>query len=753
MSVLRRHWPRIAITLLPVLLALAHAVGAWRLPVLDSLDHLIYDTRLRATMPRTLDTRIVIVDVDDASLARQGQWPWARDKLARLTTELLNRQQAAVLGFDVMFVEPDRSSGLERLRQIASSGAFRDMPGLTDEIDRLAPSLDHDATFAETLKGRRVALGYYFTRTQSPSAKGQLPPMPLLPPEAFPAGHAYATGWNGFGASLPELASAVPAAGFLNTLVGSTDNDGVIRAVPLIARYEGDRAQPGYYESLGLAVYRLASGSPPVLPAFASGGAAPRLESLLMLGRLRIPVDPTASMQVPFRGPGGASGGSFRYVAAADVLEGRLAAGELKDKIVLVGATAPGLQDLRATPVGAAFPGVEVHANVVSGLLDQRLLTVPDYAPGYEVATVLAAGLALAFGLSLLSASRAVLLAAATVAVLVGLNTWLYANHRLVLPLASALAMAALAFAINMSWGYFVESRARRGLVRLFGTYVPPQLVDEMLVRPGRYSMRAESKQMTVMFCDMRDFTRLSEQMAPAELQAFLNTVFDRLTHVISMHRGTVDKYMGDCVMAFWGAPIDTPDHAALAVQAALDMAEAVYELNRTHRANGGPEISVGIGINSGVMSVGDMGSAARRSYTVVGDAVNLASRLEGLSGHYGVEIVASGATRALTPDYVWQELDSVLVKGKAQAVAIFTPLGRQSDAATQQVQQQLGRWTDVLAAYRRQDWAMGRNLLDPLLAADAKKVLYQLYAQRLASMALRPQDPDWDGATRFETK
>ncbi|SFP79786.1 CHASE2 domain-containing protein [Variovorax sp. 770b2] len=749
MKALRRHWPRIAITLLPVLLALAHATGIWQLTAFERLDHLIYDIRLRATMPRTLDTRVVIVDVDDVSLARQGQWPWARNTMARLTTELLVRQQVAVLGFDVMFLEPDRSSSTERLRQIAS-GPLRNMPGLAAEIERLAPTLDHDITFAGALRNRPVALGYYFTRTPTPSAKGQLPAAPLLPPGTFPGGTAYATGWNGFGASLPMLAQAAPAAGFLNTLVGET-GDGAIRSVPLIARYEGDHAQPGYYESLGLAVYRLANGSPPVRPLLAPGGGVPRLDSLAM-GRLRIPVDETASMQVPFRGPGGATGGSFRYIAAADVVEGRLAPGELKDKIVLMGATAPGLQDLRATPVGAAFPGVEVHANIVSGLLDQRLLAVPDYAPGYEVLTVLIAGLVLAFGLSLLSAPRAVLLGAGTAAVLVALNTWLYASHSLVLPLASALVMVALAFALNMSWGYFVESRTRRGLVRLFGTYVPPQLVNEMLQRPGRYSMRAESKEMTVLFCDMRDFTRLSEQMAPAELQAFLNTVFSRLTNVISAHRGTVDKYMGDCVMAFWGAPIDTPDHAALAVRAALDMADAVRDMNRIHRAGGRPEISVGIGINSGVMSVGDMGSTARRSYTVVGDAVNLASRLEGLSGHYGVEVVASGTTRDLTPGYTWQELDSVLVKGKAQAVAIFTPLTTEAAIAAQRTGQ-LQRWAQVLAAYRRQDWAVGRNLLAPLLAADAKKVLYQLYAQRLASMALRPQDPGWDGATRFETK
>ena len=748
MNALRRHWPRIAITLLPVLLALAHATGLWHLGPIERLDRLIYDTRLRATMPQTFDPRIVIVDVDDASLARQGQWPWGRDKLAKLTAELTQRQRAAVVGFDVMFVEPDRSSGLDRLREIAH-GPLRDMPALAVEVERLAPVLDNDATFAKALQGERVVLGYYFTRTDKPEARGALPAAPVLGSDAFPAGRSYATAWNGFGASLPVLAAAAPASGFLNTLQMASD-DGVIRAVPLLARYEGERARAGYYESLGLSVYRLASDKPPVLPVFARVGDVPRLHSLAV-GALRIPVDDAVRMQVPFRGPGGPQGGSFRYVPAADVLEGRLAPEALKDRIVLIGATAPGLQDLRTTPVGGAFPGVEVHANVVSAMLDGRLLAVPDYAAGYEVVNVLVAGLVLAFGLTLLRAPGAVLLETVTIAALVGVNAWLYRDHDLVLPLASALAMAVLAFVFNMGWGYFVEARARRGLVRLFGTYVPPQLVDEMMVMPDRYSMRAESKHMTVMFCDMRDFTRISEHMAPAEVQAFLNHLFSRLANIISAHRGTVDKYIGDCVMAFWGAPIDTPEHATLAVRAALEMAQAVDDINRQRRAAGRPEICVGIGINSGVMSVGDMGSAARRSYTVVGDAVNLASRLEGLSAYYGVEIVASGATRELAPGFVWQELDSVLVKGRAQAVSVFTPLGLIH--GSQPPDAHLQRWAQVIAAYRRQDWAEGRKLLDPLLAMDAKKVLYQLYAQRLASMALRPQDPDWDGATRVETK
>ncbi|MDM0106013.1 adenylate/guanylate cyclase domain-containing protein [Variovorax sp. J22R24] len=755
MNALRQRWARIAITLLPIALVVAHVVGAWRLPLLEGLDNFIHDARLRATMPRTLDPRVVIIDIDDASLQQLGQWPWSRDHLARLTTEVMNRQQALVLGFDILFVEPDESSGLDALRRLAD-GPLQHQIGLAEEIERLAPRLDHDAAFADALSGQRVALGFYFTQTAEPRAKGVLP-SPLLLPGAFPEGRSYATRWNGFVGSIPQLERAAPAAGFLNVLLDA-ERDGIVRSVPLIAQYTGTNAQPGYYESLGLVVYRLAVGADAIVPVFAPAGAntgPPPLAALLLKAgtrSLRIPVDGTASMLVPFRGPGGARGGSFRHISAIDVIRGALPPGELKDKVVLVGSTAPGLEDLRSAPVGAAYPGVEVHANIVSGLLDGRIPAVPDYALGYELVTVLAAGLVLAFGLSLGAAPRAVLIAVVTTVALIAVNTWLFVQAGLVLPLASALAVVGLTFVLNMSWGYLVETRASRNLAHLFGTYVPPQLVNEMRADPARYSMRAESKELTVMFCDMRGFTKLAEQMAPVDLQDFLNAVFSRLTEVISAHRGTVDKYMGDCVMAFWGAPVDMPNHAELAVRAAVEMATAVQALNEAHRQSGRPEISIGIGINSGVMSVGDMGSAVRRSYTVVGDAVNLASRIEGLGARYGVEIVAGEATQRQAPTFVWQELDCVRVQGKMGKARIFTPVARRADASRRQYAD-LEQWNSVLFAYRAQDWEEGQAMLAPLLAVDAKKVLYQLYAQRLASMSLQPKDLNWDGATRFETK
>jgi adenylate cyclase len=343
-------------------------------------------------------------------------------------------------------------------------------------------------------------------------------------------------------------------------------------------------------------------------------------------------------------------------------------------------------------------------------------------------------------------------LSGVVIAALVALNFWMYLGVGLVLPLASALVMAITAFALNMSYGYFVESRSKRELAHLFGTYVPPELVDEMVKDPDSYSMKAANKELTVMFCDMRGFTKMSETMGPTQLQELLNGVFSRLTDLIRSNRGTIDKYMGDCVMAFWGAPVDTPNHAALSVKTAMEMANAVRKINEDHRARGLPEIGIGIGLNTGTMCVGDMGSDIRRSYTVIGDSVNLGSRLEGLSKAYGVDIVVSESTRKLAPDFAWQELDKVRVKGKEQAVAIFWPAAP-IERLDKEYAAELKTWAGVLKSYRAQDWDQADVQLLNLQRMNAKKYLYQLYSERVASMRLLPFDPEWDGATNFETK
>ncbi len=753
MRLISRRWTRIIVTLVPLAFALLHATGVLRLGVLQTLDNIIYDARLRATMPGSLDPRIVIVDIDEKSLAEVGQWPWSRNKLAALVDELHGRQGAALLGFDVVFAEADESSGLKNLNRLADD-EFRNQPGFKDKLRELEPALNYDALFAESLRQRPVVLGYYFTSDREGRTSGVLP-APAMSPDALQGRGIAFMNWTGYGANIEPLARAASGAGFFNSI---TDADGVVRSLPLIAEYKGQ-----YYESLALAMLRRLLGKPQVEPGFATenwlgrdwAAGYQRLESVtLKSGRqtLAIPVDQQIAALVPFRGTGGPGGGSFQYLSASDLLAKRHPADSLRNKIVLIGTTAPGLLDLRVTPVGETYPGVEVQANALAGLLDGKVLARPDYAVGFEILMLILAGVTLALALPRLSAMGAVAAGAAVVAAIVAVNFGLYMGRGLVLPMASALVMAFFAFALNMSYGFFVESRARRRLANLFGIYVPPELANEMMKHPYSYSMQAETRELTVMFCDMRGFTKLSETMEPLQLQALLNRVFSRLTDVIRAHRGTIDKYMGDCVMAFWGAPVREVDHAELAVRAALDMVAAMRELNDEQRALGLPAIGIGVGINTGSMCVGDMGSDVRRSYTVIGDAVNLACRLEALAKPYGVDIVVSEFTRKQAGNVVWQELDTVRVKGRDRAVTIFSPQ-TPAPGFSQSVADELEIWKLFLKAYRAQDWTQCDAQLAQLKRINGEKYLYALYSERVASRKGLPFNPAWDTATSFDTK
>ena len=395
MHLFRSRWQRIAITLLPLLFALLHATGILHLQVLQQLDNIIYDTRLRATMPRTQDERIVIIDIDEKSLEQVGQWPWGRDKMATLARELFERQQVAAVGFDVIFAERDGSSGLASLQKLAQ-GPLRDQAGFSEQLARLSPSLDYDALFAQSLQNRPAVLGFYLTSDRDGRTRGTAP-APVLSAAHLRGRPLRATSWNGYGGNIAVLAQAVPTAGFFNSI---TDEDGVVRSLPLLAEHQGQ-----YYESIALAMFRAVTEHPVIAPGFSNEHFLSRsyqgLDRVLLKQgdkALAIPVDERVATLVPFRGPGGVAGGSFRYISASDVLAGRLPAGSLKNKIILVGTTAPGLLDLRVTPVGEIYPGVETHANLISGLLDGKVLVKPDYALGSEVFVLTLAGMLLAVG-------------------------------------------------------------------------------------------------------------------------------------------------------------------------------------------------------------------------------------------------------------------------------------------------------------------------------------------------------------------
>jgi adenylate cyclase len=740
----RQHLVRIALGLAVLVAFLGHAAKFYRIPFIDQLDRIVYDARLRLTLPGGVDDRIVILDIDEKSLATPelGRWPWGRHIVAGLVEKLFDKYGVQILGFDVVFAEPDRSSGLPVLEGLAS-GALKDVPQFQSALAELRPRLDHDARFAATIKGRPVVLGYYLSSERDARTTGTLPP-PVLPAGTFTGRPIVFTSWTGYGANLPDFQAAAAATGHFNPF---PDDDGINRRVPMLAEYKG-----AYYEPLALAVMRALVGFPKVEPGYPPGSVLNRhyagLE-WLEVGPMRIPVDENACALVPYRGPKG----SFPYVSLADVYFDRVPIETLKGKIVLVGTTAPGLFDLRATPVGAAYPGVEVHANLIAGMIDGRIKARPAYILGAEVILLVLAGVALAISLPFLTPLRATLVSAATFAAVTGLSIGVWLEADIVLPLATTLLMTIALFALNMSYGFFVESRSKRQLTARFGEYVPPELVDVMAANPGKYSMEGRNEALTVMFTDIRDFTSIAEGLDPRSLSAFMNEFLTAMSLVIrNEYRGTLDKYVGDQIMAFWGAPVADAEHARQAVAAGLAMLAALPKLNGGFRARGWPEVRIGVGINTGPMRVGDMGSRIRRAYTVMGDAVNLASRLEGLTKHYGVDALVGPATRDAAKDFVYREIDRVRVKGKGEPVAIFEPLGVEGEIGRER-QEELKLWTQALKAYRAQNWEQAELVLFNLQRLYPGAPLYSFYAERVARYRQRLPEPGWDGVTSFETK
>ncbi|NVM21238.1 MAG: adenylate/guanylate cyclase domain-containing protein [Desulfobacterales bacterium] len=741
---LRFSLTRIALSLLIVIFFLLQPAGLCQPTFVERMENLLYDTRLMLTMPGTLEPRIVIVDVDEKSLAKEGRWPWGRDRLALLVDTLFDHYQISILGFDVVFAERDESSGLKVLEQLARNQLRNDRRFLAN-LEKVRPHLERDRLFAKSLKGRPVILGYYFQPAGAGGEKlgtGVLP----APVVAFADSGAERIPFvlaRGYGANLPELqATAIGAGYFDNPLV---DADGVYRRVPLVQEYQGR-----LYESLSLAVARTLLGSPPLELVVASDEGSETILWLeaLKVGGLSIPVDDQGAALVPYRG----MQGSFPYVSAVDVLRRRADRGVLEGAIVLVGTTAPGLQDLRSTPVQNVYAGVEVHANLISGFLDQTVKHKPSYVAGIEFVTLAFIGLLISFLLPRLSPLWSVAVAGAILVITIKTNLYMWEKGNIVMPLASSVLLTLALFVLHMSYGFFVEARSKRQITKLFGQYVPPELVDEMSKNPADFALDGDSRQMTVLFSDVRGFTTISEGLDPKQLTRLMNEMLTPMTQIIHKHRGTIDKYMGDAIMAFWGAPVTDPEHARHALEAALEMVEALPKLHERFRARGWPPIRTGIGLNTGMMNVGNMGSEFRMAYTVLGDAVNLGSRLEGLTKQFGVFIIVSEFVKEKAPDFAFRELDRVQVKGKDEPVAIFEPLGP-SENLDEATLQELTLYHQALKHYREQDWDLAETEFANLQKKAPELLLYKEYLGRISHFRSDPPGKDWDGIYIHETK
>jgi adenylate cyclase len=736
----KRYLVRAGLGLITTLGVLGHVAGLYKVPYINQIEDLLYDTRVRLSAKGGIDDRIVIVAIDEASLNSHGHWPFTREKFADMMNNLW-RYNTAVVVFDVLFAERDETSDVRLLRSLAEKEgdqAFR------EKLDRFEPLLDRDRLFADSMKGGPTVLGYYFdTNKDTAFHTGQLP-MPAFDLDESMMDSIFLPRGEGFSSNLPVLMEAAYTAGFINNPL--IDPDGVVRRAPLLHEYK-----LGVYESLSLATASTYLNDI-TLPLFVDAstwiGDYPPLEALELAGR-RIPIDPQGAVLVPYRGPAG----SFPYVSIGDVISGTVEDPSIFDgKIALIGGTAPGMQDLRTTPFGSIYPGVEIHANVIAGILDSSFRWEPAYTVAAEMITVITFGLLTSLFLPVLSPVISTVVTAFLGFLALGFNIYMWEVELHVLPLAMTLYTVFAIYIINMLFGYFFETRTRSHMDSLFGQYVPPDLVKEMSQDPENYSLASQKRELSVLFTDIRGFTTISEGLDAAELSSLMDEYLTPMTRIVHDTHGTIDKYIGDAVMAFWGAPVFHPEHADQAVGAGLAMLKALEKLNVDFQKKNWPEIKIGVGINTGMMSVGNMGSRFRKAYTVLGDVVNLGSRLEGITKMYGVDFLVSEATAHSAPRYAYREIDRVRVKGKERGVTILEPLGLKEDVPPE-VLDRAGRFHQVLELYRNQDWDAAKAILHELLEDDPDCFLYHLYLQRIAHFRDDPPGPNWDGVFTFTTK
>ncbi len=713
--------------LLPALLLLAAlALKLVDPPLLESLRLTVFDTYQRLS-PRPYEPAPVrIVEIDDPSLQEFGQWPWPRTVVADLLTRL-HRLGATVVAFDIVFSDADRSSPASIAEDLAA------IPGLADLAVQLARLPDNDARFAQAIAGGPTVLGFAL------AAGGTAHPPPgLVSPLAVGSDDP-----RRFVASLPAVLPNLPrfdtAASGLGSINAVPDRDGVVRRIPLVLGL-GDRLVPTLATEI-LRVHQNSAENPTLR-------MTPRGIAIVKIAGLEIPTDSGGNVWGYFTRPQ-----PERRISAAAVLSGTIDPAQIRDHIILIGPTATGLADQRATPLDKTGPGVAIHAQALEQILLGAFLSRPNWAPPLELGYTLVLGLLLILLLPRLGPLPCAGLGAIAAFGALGLSWLSFRQGQLLLdPVGPSLAVL-LVYLASTLMSYMRAETERSSVRRAFSRYVSPELVERLAADRSQLHLGGEQRTLTLMFCDIRDFTALSERQTPQSLTSLLNRFFTPMTDVVLRHRGTIDKYIGDCIMAFWNAPLADPQHAANACHAALEMRTALAALNARltdENTTAVPStLAFGIGINTGDAMVGNMGSEQRFDYSALGDAVNLAARIEGQCKVYGVDIIISEHTHALAPDFAALELDLIRVVGRAQPIRIHALLGDDRHRSSPDFQALADQHRELIEAYRSRHWPQA---LERLQACRSHQVplldpVYQLYEQRLRAYADTPPPDGWDGS------
>ncbi|WP_050382517.1 CHASE2 domain-containing protein [Bradyrhizobium pachyrhizi] len=697
-----------------------------------------FDT-FQALQPRQKTARpVTIVDIDEKSLAdpRLGQWPWPRTRLADIVTNL-TRLGAVVIAFDAVFSEPDR------LNPDIAADTFN---SLDEEMRaRLRQLPSNDSIMAEAIKNSRVVLGESGGPNVRADLNEKLPVtgLAMLGEEPQP----FMFMFPGLLRNVPVLEEAAAGRGLFTI---RPERDGIVRRVPMIMVAQGITMP-----SLSFEMLRVASGSGTILIKADKAG----IKSLGLKG-FAIPTDLHGQLWIHY-----ARRDPSIYVSAVDVLDGRVSPDRIAGKLIVIGTSATGLNDIKTTPVTPAMPGVEVHAQVLESALTGDVVSQPNYGIGIEFFAALIMGLLVIAFAPKFGPITLVAVGGMFASVLIGTSWYFYSQHRLLIDFTYPL-MSTTAIYLTLIFSAFVrEQQQRRQIRSQFVQYMSPALVEQLAQSPERLVLGGEEREMTIMFSDMRGFTSISEtyKSNPQGLTALMNRFLTPLSNAILARKGTIDKYMGDAIMAFWNAPLDDKQHQLNACDAALDMLERVDDLNREREQeakDGGHvyvPLNIGVGLNTGSCVVGNMGSDVRFDYSVFGDSVNLASRLEGQSKEYGFPIIVGSKTAlAVKEKLAILELDFIMVKGKKEPEVIYAIAGREDVANSGRFQRLRNLTIEMLACYRGRDWDGALAAIERGRKTDEAQTLqylYRLYEARIHAFQKEPPPDDWNGAFALTTK
>jgi adenylate cyclase len=710
-----------------------------------------YDFRFLSRGAKSPRPDVVMAVLDEKSLKSEGRWPWPRSKMAKLI-EALSRDGAEVIGFDIIFAEPDENSSIQFIRRIEQKMKHYGVEneGVKAFIEESKTGADNDLALAEAIKASKskVVLGYFFHMSQGEldfelddkdkedqvhRITGSRYPIVFLARQDRAADslvRAYAPQAN-----LALFAGATDAAGYFNMI---PDKDGVVRSMPLAIQCGKD-----IYSPLSIQTIWNYFDRPPLKVQVASYG----VEGIRM-GNLVIPTDENGHMLINYLGPEK----TFPDYPITDILQGKVPKGTFKGKIVLVGATAIGLYDMRNTPFAAVYPGLEIHATVIDNILEQAFIHKPKWARIFDAMAIVLFALILGILIPRLSAIKGITLAAGLFVLYIFVTQWLFTHKLLWVNMVYPLLGLVLVYTSLTIYRYLTEERERKKIRGAFSHYVSSTVVNEVLKNPDKLKLGGDMKELTVLFSDIRGFTTISESMNPEQVHRLINEYLTAMTNIVFKHGGTLDKYMGDAIMAIYGAPVDQPDHAQMACRTALDMLEILKELNANWAREGKPVLDIGIGINTGMMMVGNMGSEQRFEYTVLGDAVNLGSRLEGANKNYLTHILISEFTHEKVQDeFLCMEMDSVRVKGKTRPVRIYQLVGHKEASASHA--EAIRYFHQGLQAYKDQKWDKALEAFKTVSAIDRGVYAARLYMERIASLKSNPPPPDWDGTFTMKEK